>query len=160
MASLNMVRGLLHRAMRLRIKYFNSVWGMHVDPTARISFSAKLDKTHPGGVHIDRHSYVAFGATILCHDMTRGVKLDTRVGRYCFIGARSMIMPGVTIGEGSIVAACAVVTRDVPPRSIVAGNPATVIRSDIELGPYGRFLSAGMSKADRAIYEETLAANQ
>jgi acetyltransferase-like isoleucine patch superfamily enzyme len=40
-----------------------------------------------------------------------------------------MVMRGVTIGDGSIVAAASVVTRDVPPASLVAGNPATVIRS-------------------------------
>jgi acetyltransferase-like isoleucine patch superfamily enzyme len=51
-------------------------------------------------------------------------------------------MPGVRIGHSSIVAAGAVVTKDVPPRSIVAGNPAKIIRSDIEVGRYGRFLSA------------------
>lgn len=42
------------------------------------------------------------------------------------------IMPGVTIGEGSVVAAHAVVTKSVPPRSLVAGIPAKVIKSDIE----------------------------
>lgn len=42
------------------------------------------------------------------------------------------IMPGVTIGEGSVVAANAVVTKSVPPRSLVAGSPAKVIRTDIE----------------------------
>lgn len=42
------------------------------------------------------------------------------------------IMPGVTIGEGSVVASNALVTKDVPPRSLVAGVPAKVIKSDIE----------------------------
>ncbi|WP_292960602.1 acyltransferase [Novosphingobium sp. UBA1939] len=153
MSSLNNLLGLQRRIIQLRILYLNRVWKMRIDPTARISMTAKLDKTHPRGVRIGERSYIAFGATILCHDMTRGLYLDTAIGRYCFIGARSLIMPGVTIGDGSIVAAGAVVTRDVPPRSIVAGNPATVIRSDIEVGPYGRFLSAGMSRADRAAYE-------
>lgn len=50
-------------------------------------------------------------------------------------------MPGVVIGDGSIVAAGSVVTKDVPARSIVAGNPARVIRSDIDTGPYGRLRS-------------------
>ena len=49
-----------------------------------------------------------------------------------------MIMPGVTVGDESIVAAGAVVFDDVPPRSIVAGNPARVIRSDIKVGRFGR----------------------
>lgn len=160
MPSLNKLLGFQRRAMRIRIAFLNTFWGMKIDPTARISFSAKLDTTNPKGVHVGKQSYVTFGATILCHDMTRGLYLDTRIGRYCFIGARSLIMPGVTIGDESIVAAGAVVTRDVPPRSIVAGNPATVIRSDIEVGPYGRFLSAGMSKADRASHEAALAAER
>ena len=45
-----------------------------------------------------------------------------------WIGANSTILKGVTIGEGSIVAACALVTRDVPPYSIVGGVPARVIK--------------------------------
>ena len=41
-----------------------------------------------------------------------------------WIGGRAVVFPGVTIGEGSVVSACAVVTTDVPAYSIVAGNPA------------------------------------
>lgn len=47
----------------------------------------------------------------------------------CFIGEKASVMPGVTIGERSIVAANSVVTRDVPPYSMVAGAPAKVIRT-------------------------------
>lgn len=46
-----------------------------------------------------------------------------------WIGAKAAILPGVTIGRGSIVATGAVVTRDVPPFSVVAGVPATVVKS-------------------------------
>jgi putative colanic acid biosynthesis acetyltransferase WcaF len=46
------------------------------------------------------------------------------VGRSAFIGARAFVMPGVSIGEDAIVAACSVVTRDVSNRTVVAGNPA------------------------------------
>lgn len=50
-----------------------------------------------------------------------------------FIGINVTILPGVTVGEGALVGACAVVTRDVPPCAVVAGNPARVIRyRDIE----------------------------
>jgi maltose O-acetyltransferase len=45
-----------------------------------------------------------------------------------WIGGKSLILPGVKIGRGSIIAAAAVVTRDVPPYAIVGGNPAKVIK--------------------------------
>lgn len=48
------------------------------------------------------------------------------IGRGCFIGARSTILKGVTIGDGAVVAAGAVVTRDVPSEMLAAGNPAVV----------------------------------
>lgn len=46
---------------------------------------------------------------------------------YVFIGPRSIILPGVHVGRGAIVAAAAVVTRDVPPYAVVAGVPAKII---------------------------------
>lgn len=51
---------------------------------------------------------------------------------HCWLCTGCTIMPGVTVGEGSVVAANAVVTKDVPPHSLVAGNPAKVIKSNIE----------------------------
>lgn len=45
-----------------------------------------------------------------------------------WIGMNATILKGVTIGEGAVVAACAVVTKDVPPFSVVAGNPAIVVK--------------------------------
>ena len=55
------------------------------------------------------------------------------IGDRVWIGCRAIILAGVTIGEGSVVAAGSVVTRDVPPGTLVAGNPAKVIR---ETGPW------------------------
>ncbi|MBP4042155.1 CatB-related O-acetyltransferase [Aeromonas sp. SrichE-2G] len=55
-------------------------------------------------------------------------KGDTRVGNDVWIGSEAMIMPGVTIGDGAVIATRAVVTRDVPPYTIVGGNPAKPIR--------------------------------
>lgn len=56
---------------------------------------------------------------------SRPVELGTNV----WLGARVIVLPGVTIGDHSVVAAGSVVTRDVPPRSLVAGAPARLIRS-------------------------------
>lgn len=55
--------------------------------------------------------------------------LPIRIGDDCWIGGGAIILPGVTLGAGSVVAAGAVVTRDVPPAVLVAGSPARVIRS-------------------------------
>lgn len=55
-------------------------------------------------------------------------KGDTVVGNDVWLGYDATVMPGVSIGHGAIVAAKAVVTRDVPPYAIVGGNPARVIR--------------------------------
>lgn len=54
------------------------------------------------------------------------------IGNHIWIGANSIILPGVTIGDGSIVAAGSVVNKDVPPRSLVGGVPAKVLRTDVD----------------------------
>jgi acetyltransferase-like isoleucine patch superfamily enzyme len=54
------------------------------------------------------------------------------IGNHVWLGARSIILKGVSIGDGAVVAAGAVVTRDVPPKTLVAGVPAKIIRRDVE----------------------------
>jgi len=55
------------------------------------------------------------------------VLIDT----HCWIGRKATLLPGVSIGAGSIVGACSVVTNDVPSCSLVAGVPAKVIRKEV-----------------------------
>ena len=53
------------------------------------------------------------------------------MGDYVSIGARAIVLPGVTIGEGAVVGAGAVVTKDVEPFTVVGGNPAKFIKHRI-----------------------------
>lgn len=123
--------------MRLRLWCLRHIAKMDIDPDARISLRANLDFTNPRGVHIGGGTYIAFYAVILAHDMSRALHTDTYIGKNCFIGAQSIIMPGVRVGDECIVASGAVVTKDVPPHSIVAGNPAQVVRSGIRTVKWG-----------------------
>jgi virginiamycin A acetyltransferase len=67
---------------------------------------------------------------------------DTVVGNDVWIGYQAMIMPGVHIGDGAIVAAGAVVSNDVPPYAIVAGNPARLVRQRFAEADVERLLKA------------------
>ena len=148
---LNHLSGLRNALVGLKRLYYRRLWGMDIHPTAQFSLSAKFDRTFPKGVHVGAYSYVAFEARILTHDRTRGLYLHTRIGQNCFIGGRSMILPGVEIGDNSIVGAGAIVTKSVPPRSVVAGNPARILQSDIEVTQYGRFVTADATEHDLAV---------
>lgn len=62
--------------------------------------------------------------------MKQGVKREfVKIEDDCWIAANTVILAGVTIGQGSVIAAGSVVTKDVPPYSVVAGVPAKVIKS-------------------------------
>lgn len=87
-------------------------------------------------ISIGRECMIAHGATLLDDDghglgpppYSAPIVLEDRV----WVAWNAMVLKGVTIGAGSIVAAGAVVTRSCPPRSLLAGVPARIIRSDIE----------------------------
>jgi acetyltransferase-like isoleucine patch superfamily enzyme len=126
--------------LRLQMFYYTRIWGMDIHPDTRISLKANLDRTFPAGIHIGKGTVVTFDVVILAHDYTRGMHLHTHIGNHCFIGARSVIMPGVTIGDECIIGAGSVVTKDVPSHSIVAGNPARVLKEGIRTTYYGKLI--------------------
>jgi len=81
-----------------------------------------------GGNHTHRIDWFTLYPFMDFIDEAYQGKGDTKIGDGAWIGMRSMIMPGVTIGEGAVIAANSVVTRDVPPYAIVGGSPAAVIK--------------------------------
>jgi acetyltransferase-like isoleucine patch superfamily enzyme len=141
-----MRRSSLTRKIILRIReliidanlwFYRRILGMDIGRGVRISLRARTDFTHPSGIHIGEYTHVAFDAIILSHDLPRLLETDTYIGRCCFIGAQAIIVPGVTIGDHCIVGSGAVVTKDVPPNSIVVGNPAIIIQSGVRTLRWG-----------------------
>ena len=100
-----------------------------------------LDKVYPSGIHIGENTLIARGAVILCHEHVKRDKINKRlpliketfIGDNCFIGINALILPGVTIGDEVIVGSGSVVTKNVPSNTIVAGNPAKIIRDNIKM---------------------------
>ncbi len=99
------------------------------------------------GVEIEDQVFIGHGVTFINDRYPRAVTgggdlqgdgdwtvVPTRVRRGASIGSGSTILCGLEIGEGAIVGAGSVVTRDVPPRTIVAGNPARILRAVEEQG--------------------------
>ena len=110
--------------------------GIHVGEAVHIAASCCILDT--GSVFIGEGSRIGSGA-LLCtphHPLQADVRrtnaqygFDIHIGAHCVLGARVIVCPGVRIGEGTIVAAGSVVTKDLPAHVLAAGIPASVIRS-------------------------------
>jgi len=88
-----------------------------------------IDPTPCGDVTIGDYVVLGEGARIIRHCPIRAFEHDrVTIGDFCYIGDGARILLGAEIGKGCVVGAAAVVTGRVPPYSIVAGNPARVIR--------------------------------
>jgi len=131
----------------VKVVFFRRVLGMDIGDNVRIDRGARLDFTYPRGVHVGDGAAIAYGAIVFTHDLSRLLHTDTWIGRNCLIGAKAIVMPGVRIGDFCIVESGAVVTRDVPAGSIVAGNPAVIVRSGIRTGLHGRLDDDGSDGA-------------
>jgi putative colanic acid biosynthesis acetyltransferase WcaF len=120
--------------------------GVHVYPAARIwaPWNLTLDDEcgvangailySQGKIHIGKRAVVSQGVNLCAgtHDYTRpGFPLLTRpivIGDHAWVAAEAFVHPGVTIGEGCVVGARAVVTRDMPPWMVCAGHPCVPVK--------------------------------
>lgn len=91
--------------------------GLGLHPANLITTHSVFYKDNPWNIH---HDWV--------HPIDFVEHPRTHIGNGVWIGARSIVMDGVTIGDGAIVAAGAVVTKDVPPFAVVGGVPAKVLK--------------------------------
>ena len=115
--------------------------GCHVGKDIFVGDNVRIDAGHADLIILEDHVHVAGGCRLLCHQ--RNLK-DYRIGddyaklgyvckpihlkKGCLIGMESFVMPGVTIGEGAIVGAGSLVTKDIPAWTIATGRPAKVVK--------------------------------
>jgi acetyltransferase-like isoleucine patch superfamily enzyme len=114
--------GLKNRLLRLV--------GMRIGKRVSIGLAAMFDVFWPENIEIGDNSVIGYGATILGHEflVDEWRTGRVRIGRDCVIGALSLVMPGVSVGDGSVVAAYSLVNKDVPPGVMAGGVPARVLK--------------------------------
>jgi len=109
--------------------------GLTIGKRPNIQYGVDIDWSHCWHVSIGDDVTLAPRVHILAHDASTKRHLDlTRIGKVeigdrVFIGASTIVLPGVTIGSDVIIGAGSVVSRDIPPGVVATGNPATVICS-------------------------------
>lgn len=109
--------------------------GLTVGDTFKINAGCSIDPSFPWLVTIGNNVTLAPNVTILSHDASSQVHMGyTRlglvtIGDNVFIGAGSIILPGVKIGNNVVIAAGSVVTKDIPDEVVAAGMPARVVKS-------------------------------
>lgn len=110
-----------------------------------ISPTVFLDSAGYDMIEIGEDCTISFDVAILVHDYSietalrasgeppaekhRMIMRPVKIGSGCFIGARTMILPGAVIGDGCVIGAGSVVRGKIPPGSIASGNPASVVGS-------------------------------
>jgi maltose O-acetyltransferase len=126
--------------------------GMKVGRNVQVQRGVQFDVSHAWLIEIGDDVTLAPFSYLLAHDASTKQALGfTKIGRVtigdgAFIGARALITPGVRIGRNAVVAAGAIVTRDVAEGTIVAGNPARPVGETREMIERNRNLLASRPK--------------
>lgn len=124
----------------IRIKCYK--WrGTKIGKNVYIGMHCYIDSAYPEYVYIEDNASLAAECFVIAHsnpyhhfqNVTPAKVSPVVIKKGAWICVRAVILPGVTIGENSIIAAGSVVDFDVPPRSIVAGNPAKVIARNLPI---------------------------
>lgn len=115
--------------------------GCHVGKDVFVGDNVRIDSGHADLIYVGDHAHITGGCRLLCHqrdlsDYRVGddaAKLPYRlgeihIGKGVMIGMESLIMPGITIGDGAIVGAYSLVTKDIPAWTIATGRPAKPIK--------------------------------
>ncbi|MDO4564016.1 MAG: acyltransferase [Clostridia bacterium] len=113
----------------------------------RVIFADDITVDYSGKVIIEDDVTISEGTKIYSHkhdlyklshrENDNAIPVMTTIKKGAWIGASSIILPGVTIGEYAVVGAGSVVTHDIAPNTIVAGNPARYIKDNVELNNDG-----------------------
>ena len=132
---MNLIKELLYRLRGEVTTEKLIAMGMKVGKNFGRLHGVILDPSHCWLIEIGDNVTMAPRVHVLCHDAsTKGFLGYTKIGRVTigndvFIGAESVILPGVTIGSRVIIGANSTVTHDVPDNTVVAGSPARVLCS-------------------------------
>lgn len=121
----------------LRVKnwLYRTFLRMKIGKQTAFALMVMPDIMFPEKIQVGANSVIGYNTTILAHEYL--IK-EYRVGKVVIgddvlIGANTTILPGVTIGDGAVVSAAALVNKDVPPGAFVGGNPMTVIYTKEEM---------------------------
>lgn len=102
----------------------------------------------------DDFKYHGFGNSTIANQFRNIKSLPIKIGKYCIIGANSVVLPGVTIGEGATVGANSVVTKDLAPWGIYIGNTKVATRDkEAVLKNYENFLETPDNKKNGTLFK-------
>ena len=123
---------ILPGAQTVRVK-LHRARGVHIGEKVWIGYDVILDTSRPSLITLADRCTISVRATLIAHFRgSTGIKIEQEA----FVGAGAIILPNVVVGRGAVVTAGSVVTRSVPPMTVVQGNPAVpVARCGIPLGP-------------------------